>query len=106
MKIETLEIQWEKELREKLRRFYIDQENTTDVECETVKTISYYDIENFIRALLTSHDAYWKKKVERSLIAMSWMQKNETSEAIRVINELMEKLVRNNEDNLEEISTN
>ena len=52
-----------------------------------------------IAVLLTSRDTYWKERVESVLIAMSWSEENETPEAIRVLDEIRNRLITN-EDNL------
>lgn len=58
------------------------------------------NLKSDVKNLLTSRDNYWKERVDRVLIAMSWREENETSEAIRVLAEIRERLVVTNEDNL------
>ena len=86
---------WEKEFD----RIFVD-ENVWQGEDDYTKNVPIGNIKKFIESLLEERDTYWKERVDRVLIAMSWREENETSEAIRVLAEIRERLVVTNEDNL------
>lgn len=85
----TPDAEWERTRRE------VEIELRTNYVVLTKEQLAKHDVD-----LLTSRDNYWRERVDRVLIAMSWREENETSEAIRVLAEIRERLVVTNEDNL------
>ncbi len=94
----TPDTEWEKELRDEFaikyhRGDFYDPKK--DKKWDNSQLITDWWIER-----VSTRDTYWKERIEGVLIAMSWSEENETSEAIRVLAKIRECLVLTNEDNL------